>query len=137
MLNLLSPIGMLWKLWKWVDAQTSRVSKPIELELSWLPIPKRYGGSSVRAITLWPLILYRTGSKTTCVQQHEHYHWYQIKQWGVIPWYMAYVLLYLNMRTRDRYIYKAWEHPLETAAYELEQRCNAQLQTLTGDSASR
>ena len=27
------------------------------------------------------------------LQQHEYYHWRQAVQWGVVPWYLAYVIL--------------------------------------------
>jgi hypothetical protein len=87
----------------------------MELKVPWLP-----GG--IRAITLWPVILYRAdvyGNR--CIQLHEHYHWRQALRWGVVPWYVAYLVLAVLWigRPIDR-------HPLEREAYKLQRECEAQ-----------
>ena len=61
--------------------------KPINLTVAWLP-------GWIDAITPWPFIVYRRGCEdSTRLRRHEYYHWRQAFQWGVVPWYLAYVIL--------------------------------------------
>ena len=81
--------------------------KPVELETPWLP------GKRIDGITLWPFILYRRGKRSPALEAHERFHWQQALRWGVVPWYAAYVVLYLVVRSGKR------RHPLERPAYEV------------------
>ena len=67
---------------------------------------------NVHAITLWPFILYRKGYQDDiALRCHEFFHWRQAAHCGVIPWYLAYLLLLpFYLRHADR-------HPLEAQAY--------------------
>ena len=81
----------------------------IELNVPWLPF-------GTCAVTLWPFILYRV--RTPCLEVHEHYHWRQMRRWGVIPWYIVYLLIGIF------YIGKpADKHPMEREAYRLQREC--------------
>lgn len=83
--------------------------RPIELT-SWLP-------SNRAAITLCPFILYTKAYRyDQCIRVHEHYHWKQALRWGILPWYIWYLILWL------RYGYNQ-NHPLERQAYRLEAEC--------------
>lgn len=84
--------------------------KPIELEVNDLPWAK--------AVTLWPFIFYDKGAKTPCIQLHEYYHWEQALRWGVLPWYMAYLLLQAVYFHRPPN-----EHPLEREAHRRQRAC--------------
>ena len=67
----------------------------------------------VDAITLWPFILYRKGHHDSLpLRCHEFYHWRQALRWGVLPWYLVYLLLlpFYIKKTSD-------QHPLEAPAY--------------------
>ena len=97
--------------------------RPIELTLPWLPAPK-----TVDAITLWPLILWRPGYRTNPgLRAHEVYHWKQAKRWGVLPWYLAYVILRVVYWTGGR------GHPMERRAYEIQDEINAAAKGATND----
>lgn len=88
--------------------------KPVEIRVSWLPF---HAG----AMTLWPFILYLPRAYADpCVHVHEDYHWRQALRWGVIPWYIAYVVIKLFFLGRP-----AEEHPLEAPAYAAERQCRA------------
>ena len=87
----------------------------LEIVVPWLP-------GRIKAITLWPLILYKKGHYTRCVKLHEYYHWRQVQEWGVIPWYLVYLLLGVFYAGKP-----AREHPLERAAYQLEDACEENL----------
>ena len=81
---------------------------PIELTVPRLP-------SKILAVTLWPFILYRRGYETnTPLRAHEQYHWRQALRWGVVPWYVAYLVL------APFYFRKPWRHPMEVRAYEVQ-----------------
>ena len=86
------------------------IKRPIELTTPWLP-------SRIRAITLWPLILYRKGEREDfALRCHEWHHWREIERSVVYPWYIAYLLLYPTHATTPSL------HPLERAAYALQYR---------------
>lgn len=73
----------------------------------------RLHSENIQAITLWPFILYRRGFEDNIpLRCHEHFHWWQALRWGVIPWYLAYLLLQAYYFTRP-----PREHPLEAPAY--------------------
>ena len=79
-----------------------------------ITVPKLPPG--VDAMTLWPFIVYRRGFEHDLpLRCHEHSHWKQALRWGVLPWYMAYLMLkpfYLGSRTP--------RHPLEVPAYNVQ-----------------
>jgi hypothetical protein len=83
------------------------VLNPIEITVP------RLHQDNIHAITLWPFILYRRGFQDDiALRCHEFFHWRQAFRWGVIPWYLVYLLLlpfYLG-RPAD-------QHPLEAPAY--------------------
>ena len=82
--------------------------RPIEIALPRLHAP------NIRAITLWPFILYRRGDEgDPALRCHEFYHWREARRWGVIPWYLTYLLLLPFYFRKD-----PREHPLEAKAYE-------------------
>lgn len=87
--------------------------KPIEIVVPWLP--------GILAITLWPIIAYRKGHKTKCLQVHEHYHWKQATRWLVVPWYLAYLVLALVNIGKP-----ADQHLMEVEAYRLQRECEVQ-----------
>ena len=89
------------------------IFKPIELVCPWIIPPKSV------AITLWPFIFYRSKEalEDLPLQAHEHFHWKQALKWGVVPWYLAYLLLlpfYFRQRPDN--------HPMERQAYDLQRR---------------
>jgi hypothetical protein len=90
--------------------------KPIELTVGWLP-------PGVDGMTLWPFILYRRGHQTNIpLRCHEHFHWRHALRWGVLPWYLAYVLIklwYLGQPPE--------RHPLEAPAYAKQRQVQALL----------
>lgn len=74
----------------------------------------------IRAITLWPCILYvsQEVKADLCIRAHEMYHWHQALRWGILPWYVAYLVIGLF------YIGKpANAHPLEREAYRIQREC--------------
>ena len=80
---------------------------PIEITVPRLHSENAY------AITLWPFILYRRGFQNNVpLRCHEYFHWRQALRWGVIPWYLTYLLLQVYYITRP-----PREHPLEAPAY--------------------
>ena len=83
----------------------------------------RLHNNNVDAITLWPFILYRRGHEDNPpLRCHEYYHWRQALRWGVLPWYLIYVILvpfYLGKR--------AERHPLEAPAYAKQREIIARL----------
>ena len=79
--------------------------RPIEFTVPWLP-------EGVGAITLWPFILYKNRAMKELYHEHEMYHWNQALKFGVIPWYIAYVVL-LPFYGGGR------SHPLEREAYRI------------------
>ena len=80
----------------------------MEIVVPWLP-------GRIYAITLWPFIFYRKGYYTECVRLHEWYHYMQARQWLVIPWYIAYILLAM--------VYAGRVHPMEREAYKIQRGC--------------
>ena len=71
---------------------------------------------NVHAITLWPFIFYRKGFQDDiALRCHEFFHWRQAAHCGVIPWYLAYLLL-LPFYLRQ----SADQHPLEAQAYAVQ-----------------
>ena len=83
---------------------------PIPLTVPWLP-------GWVDAVTLWPFIVYRKGYETNIpLRCHEMYHWRQALRWGVVPWYLAYILL------MPFYIGRPRRHPMEVPAYEVQRK---------------
>ena len=91
--------------------------QPLERMAPWLP-------KGVDGITLWPFILYRQGHRDSIpLRCHEHYHWRQALRWGVVPWYLAYLLL------KPLYLRKpADRHPLERSAYAKQREVRALLE---------
>ena len=86
----------------------------IEMTVPWLPF-------RARAMTLWPLILYKPAvRRSVCIQVHERYHWYDQKRWWVLPWFVMYGFWWLCGYGLWRPIDK---HPLEREAYRLGRRC--------------
>ncbi len=85
--------------------------KPIELTVPTLQ-------KGVDAMTLWPFIIYRRGARDNLpLRCHEWFHWRHAQRWGVLPWYVTYLLLkpfYLGARTPL--------HPLEAPAYAKQQQ---------------
>ena len=89
--------------------------RPINLIVPWLP-------GWIDAITLWPFIVYRRGCEASIpLQRHEYCHWRQAVQWGVVPWYLAYVILLPFYWKRPR------EHPMEVGAYAVQRATYRQL----------
>ena len=85
---------------------------PIEIISKWVPF-------KAHAITLFPFIIYKKGYENSpCLRVHERFHWYQARKWGVLPWYLAYLLLLLVYIGRP-----SREHPLEKPAYEKQWKC--------------
>ena len=83
---------------------------PIHLTVTWLP-------GWIDAVTLWPFILYRKGHETNVpLRCHEMYHWRQALRWGVVPWYLAYILLV------PVYIGRPRRHPMEVRAYDVQRQ---------------
>jgi hypothetical protein len=83
------------------------VLNPIEITVP------RLHQDNIHAITLWPFILYRQGFQNDiALRCHEFFHWRQALRWGVIPWYLLYLLLlpFYFRRPPD-------QHPLEAPAY--------------------
>ena len=91
-----------------VDASVGGINV-IELTVPWLP-------GRINGVVLWPVILYRQGWRSPCVEEHERYHWRDIRRWGVIPWYAVYLVLLPVFGGGRR-------HPLERNAYRVEQQC--------------
>lgn len=87
--------------------------KPIELT-----VPALQRG--VDAMTLWPFIIYRRGTQDNLpLRCHEWFHWRHALRWGVLPWYLAYILIkpfYLGTRTP--------QHPFEAPAYAKQRQIN-------------
>ena len=91
--------------------------KPIEVTVPWLH------ARGVDAITLWPFILYRRGHRDNLpLRCHEHYHWREAFRWGVLPWYLVYLLLlpFYFRKPSD-------QHPLEASAYAKQREVRALL----------
>ena len=91
--------------------------RPIEITVS------RLHKNGVDAITLWPFIFYRRGTQNDiALRCHEYFHWRQALRWGVVPWYLLYVLLapFYFRRPSDR-------HPLEAPAYAKQRQVLASL----------
>ena len=90
--------------------------KPIEITIS----EKRWPLEKIAAITFpWPFIFYREGYQDRAITAHEHYHWSRIWRWGVVPWYVAYVVLALIYRTGGK------NHPLERRGYAIADEVRA------------
>ncbi len=71
----------------------------------------------VHAVTVWPIIVYEPQAwDDKCVQLHERYHWIDQLRWLILPWFAVYAVLWLRYRGGR-------EHPLERAAYRLEDDC--------------
>jgi len=87
------------------------IFKPIERICPWIIPPKCI------AITLWPFIFYKNQKslKDIPLRAHEYFHWRQALHWGVLPWYLAYLLLlpFYCKQSPD-------SHPMERKAYELQ-----------------
>ena len=99
------------------------IFKPIERICPWIVPPKSI------AITLWPFIFYKTkeASEDRPLKEHEYFHWKQALRWGVIPWYIAYLVLlpfYIRKRPDD--------HPMERQAYDIQRRVTIALATGLG-----
>ena len=49
----------------------------------------------IRAVTLFPFILYASveDRKDMPLVLHEHYHWRDQLRWGILPWFLAYLVL--------------------------------------------
>ena len=81
----------------------------------------------VDAITLGPFIVYRRGIEHDLpLRCHEHFHWKQALRWGVVPWYLAYLMLKpfdLGSRTP--------RHSLEAQAYAVHREVAALLVAAT------
>ena len=91
--------------------------RPIEITLPRLHAP------NIRAITLWPFILYRRGDQQDpALRSHEFFHWRQALRWGVLPWYLAYVLLLPFYYRKD-----PQDHPMEHPAYQRQFEVEAAL----------
>ena len=77
----------------------------------------------VDAMTLWPFIIYRRRFRDNLpLRCHEHYHWRHALRWGVLPRYLAYLLIkpfYLGSRTPL--------HPFEAPAYAMQREVQALL----------
>ena len=89
------------------------IVKPIERICPWVVPP------ASTAITLWPFIFYRSkeASENQPLKEHEYFHWKQALRWGVIPWYVVYLVLL------PFYIRKPpTAHPMERQAYDLQRR---------------
>lgn len=88
--------------------------KPIKIVLPKLP-------GRIGAITLWPFIVYRQGQeKRPELHAHEMHHWNTALRCGILPWYLAYLLL-LPFFGGGR------NHPLERPAYEEEERVRREI----------
>lgn len=71
-------------------------------------------------MVLWPWILFRHGTMTDRLFRHELQHVYQIKRFGIVGFYVTYLLLWvlylpliIGRRSNN-------EHPLEKEAKERE-----------------
>ena len=89
---------------------------PIEITVPWLP----YGA---RAMTFWPLIMYRPGCMTPCIRVHERWHWDSQGKWGPL-WPLTWGLLYqvLNIPVLLGKKRPEW-HPMERNAYRVMREC--------------
>ncbi len=75
--------------------------------------------SWVAAVTLYPYIIIKKeyeGDK--CLRAHEEYHFNQIQKFGIIPWYLLYLILSIICIGKP-----ADKHPLEKRAYEIQYKC--------------
>ena len=79
--------------------------KPINLTVPWLP-------EWIHAVTLWPFIVYRRGCEASIPLQR-----------GVVPWYLAYVILLPFYWKRPR------EHPMEVEAYAVQRATARKMQS--------
>ena len=92
--------------------------KPIEVKF---PFVFRFLPKKTDAITLFPFIFYRkdVDSYRKGLRAHERYHWDNALRWGVLPFYVIYVVLLLKYGGGEN-------HPLEKPAYELQRKINAE-----------
>lgn len=87
--------------------------KAIEIETNSFP-PGR-----ADAITLWPFVFFKGKAKQDrALRAHEMYHWKQARNWGVLPWYLAYLVLLVIYGTGGR------DHPMEKPAYKVQDEIN-------------
>lgn len=85
-----------------------------DISVPWLP--------GIRAITLYPLCLYLGDAiDAPCTRAHEHYHRQEALRYGVILWYLWYVVLAVFNIGKP-----ADQHPMEREAYRLSRECEAQ-----------
>ena len=74
-----------------------------------------------RAITLFPVILYKGRPLTGREERHERIHLWQQAVLLVVPFYVLYVLFWLVGLVRYRDTYRAYRSiPFERSAYALE-----------------
>jgi len=82
---------------------------------------RRFPFGSYRAITLFPLILYKGQPLTEREVRHERIHLWQQAVLLVVPFYVLYVLFWLVGLVRHRDAYRAYRSiPFERSAYALE-----------------
>ena len=95
----------------------------------------------MRAITLWPFVLYKTSLANSnleefiCAQAHEHMHWWEIKDFKPIPlnylWYVKYITLgakiWIKVLLSERRLMRMDEHPMEKGGYEIEYECQEEI----------
>ena len=94
--------------------------KPVEVS-----VPRLWG--NVGAITLWPFIFYRKDQRGRPeLRAHEEHHWQTALKYGVLPWYIAYLILLPLYGGGSR-------HPLERAAYAEEDRVRRGVREKTMD----
>lgn len=89
--------------------------KPLLIHTSHFP-PRHF-----RAITLFPLVLYKGEPMTDRDVRHETVHFYQQLALLILPFYLLYLLFWLLALVR----YRNWEQayraiPFERSAYRLE-----------------
>jgi hypothetical protein len=75
---------------------------------------------AVHAIMLWPFIVIRRDRDDPCLRGHELYHFDEASSWGVLPWYVTYLVIVACRIGRP-----ASSHPMERLARLLERECRA------------
>ena len=88
--------------------------KPIVITMKRIP-----GPAWVYALTLWPFIFMEPrAAADPCVMAHEMVHWRAQRQWLVIPWLLAYLLLLVVYAGKP-----ASQHPMEKIPYAVQRKC--------------
>jgi len=80
----------------------------------WLVWCKWVSKKGAGGMTIWPFIFYSMGKMevSTRLREHEEFHWPHQLRWIVIPWFIAYWVIFIFTGYYD--------HPWERMAREAE-----------------